>query len=171
MDAPRISRVGILSACAVAVYVFESFLPVPVPWARIGLSNVVVILALFGFGLREALLVTLVRVAAGNLLLGLLLSPSFVMSLAGAIASVLAMEVARRVMIPPLSLVGASVLGAVLNNVAQIQVFAVLFTGGGAPRELMGTFMIIGAAVGLVTGMLASVLLDKVVLESTRRLG
>ena len=79
MDAKRLSRIGVLSACAVAAYVFESFIPVPVPWARIGLSNIVVVITLFGFGLREALLVTLVRIVAGNLLLGVMMSPSFVM--------------------------------------------------------------------------------------------
>jgi len=166
LDAKRLSRVGVLSACAVAAYVFESFIPVPVPWARIGISNVVVVITLFGFGFTEALLVTLVRIAAGNLLLGIMLSPSFIMSMAGGVAALAAMGLVRRHAVPPLSVVGASVAGAVANNAVQIWVFAVLFTGGGAPRELLGTFIILGAAVGFATGVLSAMLLEKVGLES-----
>lgn len=167
MDARRLSRIGVLSACAVAAYVFESFIPVPVPWARIGISNIVVVIALFGFGFREALLVTLVRIAAGNLLLGIMLSPSFVMSLAGSITALTAMGIIKTRAVPPLSVVGASVAGAVANNAVQIWVFALFFTGGGVPRELMGTFIIMGAAVGFATGILSAELLRKVALESS----
>ena len=165
MDAKRLSRVGILSACAVAAYVFESFIPVPIPWARIGISNVVVVIALFGFGFTEALLVTLVRITAGNLLLGIMFSPSFIMSMAGGVAAMGAMGLVRRHAVPPLSLIGASVAGAVVNNAVQIWVFALLFTGGGLPRELLGMFIIIGAVVGFATGLLSAQLLTKVGLE------
>jgi len=81
--AGRLSRLGLLAAAAVAAYVFESLLPSPVPWARIGLSNVFVITALFAFGARDALLVNLIRVIAGNFLMGFMFSPAFVFSLAG----------------------------------------------------------------------------------------
>lgn len=171
MNAKRLSRIGILSACAVAAYVFEAFIPVPVPWARIGISNIVVVLALFGFGMREAMVVTLVRIVAGNLLLGVLLSPAFMMSLGGSLAALLAMGVVRRHMMPPLSVVGASLVGAVTNNAVQIYVFALLFTGGSPPRGLMGAFIIIGALVGLVTGILSAELLRKVDLERSAGVG
>ena len=52
MDARRLTRIAVLSAAAVAAYVFESLLPVPLPFARIGLSNVCVVVALFGFSLK-----------------------------------------------------------------------------------------------------------------------
>ena len=169
MDAKRLSRIGVLSACAVAAYVFESLIPVPVPWARIGLSNIVVVITLFGFGFKEALLVTLVRIVAGNLLLGIIMSPSFVMSLAGGVAALVVMGIARARAVPPLSIIGASVAGAVANNAVQIYVFALFFTAGGVPRELMGTFVILGAVVGFLTGVLSAALLKKVALERSNR--
>ena len=167
MNAKRLSRIGVLSACAVAAYVFESFLPVPVPWARVGLSNTVVVIALFGFGFREALLVTLVRMVAGNLLLGVLMSPAFAMSMAGGVSALAVMGAVRARAVPPLSVVGASVAGAVANNAVQIFVFALLFTGGAVPRQLMGMFIVLGAAVGLVTGLLSARILKKVALDSS----
>ena len=68
---------------------------------------------------------------------------------------------------PPLSVVGASVAGAVANNAVQIFVFALLFTGGAVPRQLMGMFIVLGAAVGLVTGLLSARILKKVALDSS----
>ncbi len=166
MDAKRLSRIGILSACAVAAYVFEAFIPVPVPWARVGISNVVVVITLFGFGFGEALLVTLVRITAGQLLLGMMFSPSFMMALAGGAAALAVMSCVRRYAVPPLSVIGASVAGAVANNVVQIFVFAALLTSGAVPAGLMGTFIVLGAAVGFATGVLSAELLKKVRLES-----
>ena len=61
MDAKSLSRIGVLSASAVAAYVFESLLPSPFPWARVGLSNVFVVVTLFGFGLKDAFLVNLAK--------------------------------------------------------------------------------------------------------------
>jgi heptaprenyl diphosphate synthase len=171
MDARNLSRIGVLSACAVAAYVFESFIPVPVPWARIGLSNVVVVIALFGFGTRQALIVTLVRIVAGNLVLGILMSPAFMMSLAGSLVALLAMGLVRRHAVPPLSVIGASVVGAAANNAVQIHVFALFFTGGSPPRGLLGGFIIMGALVGLVTGLLSAELLKKVALERSTPVG
>lgn len=169
MNGRKLSRIGVLSACAVAAYVFESFIPVPVPWARVGLSNIVVLIALFGFGFKEALLVTLVRLVAGNLLLGVIMSPAFAMSLAGGMAALAVMAAARAVAVPPLSITGASVTGAAANNVVQIFVFALLFTGGGVPRQLMGAFIVLGAAVGLVTGLISAQLIKKVALDRSAR--
>jgi heptaprenyl diphosphate synthase len=103
----------VLAATAVAVYVFESIVPVPLPWARLGLSNVVVTITLFGYGLKEAFLVNLVRIVAGNLVLGLILSPAFLFSAAGSMSALLVMAVARWKLVPPLSVVGTSCLGAV----------------------------------------------------------
>jgi heptaprenyl diphosphate synthase len=165
MSSQNLARIGILSACAVAAYVFESFIPVPVPWARIGISNIVVVITLFGFGIPEAIVVTLIRIVAGNLVLGILISPSFVMSLSGGMAALAVMALARRLLIPPLSVIGVSMLGAVASNTAQIRVFALLFTDGGAPSALLGAFIIMGAAVGFVTGMVSARILEKVTLE------
>lgn len=171
MGARELARVGVLSACAVAVYVFESLIPVPVPWARIGLSNVVVVVAIFGFGIREALIITLVRIIAGNLLLGVLMSPAFIMSLAGSLVAIAAMGLVRLHAVPPLSVVGASVVGAVASNAVQIHVFALLFTGGSPPPGLLGGFVIMGAIVGFVTGLVSAQLLKKVALERITSVG
>jgi heptaprenyl diphosphate synthase len=156
-------RLGLLSALAVAVYVFEGMIPMPIPWAKLGLSNVVVVITLFGFGLRSAIVVALVRIVAGNLLLGIMLSPAFIFSVAGSSAALAVMAVVRWKMVPPISVVGTSVAGAVANNVVQVMVFVELFARTGIVPNLLGVFMLLGVAVGLVTGLVAAAILPRVV--------
>ena len=171
MEARSLSRVAMLAAGAVGAYVFESLLPMPLPWARIGLSNIFVVISLFGWGFRDAFLVNLARVVAGNLLLGVLLSPAFVFSLAGSTGALLAMAVVRWKLVPPLSVVGASCIGAVVNNVVQVLLFTVLLSWSGIVSSLLGGFILLGVAVGFVTGLIASRILKKVVLERTGFVG
>jgi heptaprenyl diphosphate synthase len=161
-----LARLGLLAAAAVAAYVFEGFLPAPLPWARLGLSNVVVVVVLFSQGLGAAFAVNLVRIVAGNLLVGMLLGPAFIFSAAGSTAALLVMAGVRRSLVPPLSIVGTSLAGAVTNNAAQVAVFAALFAPSQATANLLGTLLLTGVAVGLVTGVAAAKIVDKVGLAS-----
>jgi heptaprenyl diphosphate synthase len=165
VTAHSLSRLGVLSACAVAVYIFESLIPSPFPWAKIGLSNTLVVVALFGLGLRDALTVNITRVVAGNLILGLIGSPAFLFSLLGSTSALMVMALARWKMVPPLSVVGTSCLGAVVNNAVQASLFTVLLSWSGIVRNLIGGFILLGVGVGFVTGLIASGILKKVVLD------
>jgi heptaprenyl diphosphate synthase len=168
MGAGLLSRLGLLSAAAVAAYVFESLLPSPVPWARIGLSNVFVVVTLFALGARNALIVNLVRVIAGNFLMGFMFSPAFVFSLAGSTAALGVMALIRWRLVPPLSVIGTSCLGAAANNAVQVIVFTFLFTASGVARGLMGSFILLGTGVGLITGLVATAILSRVRLETAQ---
>jgi heptaprenyl diphosphate synthase len=171
VSARALSRLGLLSAGAVAVYVFESLLPTPFPWAKIGLSNTLVVISLFWFGLRGALMVNIARVVAGNLLLGIIVSPAFVFSLLGSTSALMVMALVRWKLVPPLSVVGTSCVGAVANNVVQITLFTALLSWSGIARSLLGGFILLGVGVGFVTGLIASRVLDKVALERTGPVG
>jgi heptaprenyl diphosphate synthase len=171
MDANRLARLGLLAAGAVAADVFESLLPVPLPWARIGLSNVFVLIALFGFGLRDAFLVALVRVVAGNLVMGILLSPAFLLSFGGSMTALAVMGLARWKFVPPLSIVGTSCLGAAVNNIVQLLLFVVLLSWSRVAGSMLGAFILLGVGVGLVTGLIAARVLGKVVLARNKALG
>jgi len=171
VTARRVSRLGLLAACAVAVYVFEALVPMPVPWARIGLSNVVIVVSLFAYGFESALIVNLVRIVAGNLLLGLVASPAFLFSAAGSTAGLLAMGAVRWKLVPPLSIVGTSMIGAVANNAVQIWIFSAMFSASAARSSLVGVFVLLGAGVGCVTGIIAARVIDKVGLARYSALG
>ena len=168
MGARRLSRLGLLAAAAVAAYLFESLLPSPVPWARIGISNVFVVTALFAFGVRDALVVNLIRVIAGNFLLGFMFSPAFIFSLVGSTSALGVMALLKWRLVPPLSVIGTSCVGAATNNVVQVTLFTLLFSAAGLAGGLMGSFILLGTGVGFFTGLVAMAILSKVRLERTR---
>jgi heptaprenyl diphosphate synthase len=170
-SATRAVRLGLLGAGAVAVYVFEGLFPMPLPWARLGLSNVVVVVALFSYGARFAFAVNAVRIVAGNLLVGTLLGPAFIFSALGSTLALAVMATVRWRLVPPFSAIGVSMLGAVANNAAQAAVFAVMFTDSPVAGRLLGAFVLLGLGVGCATGVLAARIIDKVGLARLGALG
>lgn len=115
-----IARLGMLLALATALHTFEAQLPaLPIPGAKVGLANVVSLLALYAFGLREAFLIVVLRQVAGSLFVGTFLSPAFFFGLAGGMLSVLAMQLVRWV-VPKASPVTTSLVGAAAHNTGQL---------------------------------------------------
>jgi heptaprenyl diphosphate synthase len=165
------ARLGLLAACAVAVYVFEGLVPMPLPWARLGLSNIVVVVALFGYGFGFAFAANAVRIVAGNLLLGIVMSPAFIFSALGSTAALVVMAGVRWRLVPPFSIVGVSMLGAVVNNATQVVVFTALFSASPIAGRLLGSFILLGLVVGCVTGAVAARIIDKVGLARFSALG
>ncbi|MCL4491649.1 MAG: Gx transporter family protein, partial [Nitrospirae bacterium] len=76
-------RVALLSSYALALHGFETLIPSPIPWLRLGLSNIVTLVTLYQYGMKPALMVTLIRVVLGSLFLGTFLGPAFFLSLGG----------------------------------------------------------------------------------------
>lgn len=82
----KLVRLALLVAMGLIIWVVELFLPVPlaVPGVKLGLANVIILWCLIGFGLRDALLVNVLRVVLGSLLTGTFLNVSFFLALTGA---------------------------------------------------------------------------------------
>ncbi|MGQ9603707.1 MAG: Gx transporter family protein [bacterium] len=166
MNARLTSKIAMLSAAAIGAYVAESAFPMPLPWARIGISNVVVVVGLFSLGLREAMLINLVRVVIGNLIAGGLFGVGFILSICGSTVSTLAMGMLKQLVYPSLSLIGISSVGASVNNFVQIMLFGLLIGAPGVSGTMIGGFLLIGVVVGSVTGILASLVMSRLKLES-----
>ncbi len=73
----RLATLALIVALGVALHRIEAFLPLPAPWIKLGLANVMTLVALVFFGFRDALMVTLLRVILGSFLGGTFLSPTF----------------------------------------------------------------------------------------------
>src|SRR3990170_5270477 len=112
-------RIAWLAALAITIHIAESVLPSPVPGIKPGLANVVTIIVLMLFGWSAAAWVALLRVLVGSLLLGTFLSPTFMLSLGGAVASMAVLGVAGRLPGRGAGPVGYSGLGAVAHMGAQ----------------------------------------------------
>jgi heptaprenyl diphosphate synthase len=147
------ARLALLAAVAATLQVAEGLIPRPLPWVRLGLANGVTLLVLERLGPQSAAGVTAVRILLGGLTLGTLGGPAFAMSAAGGFAALGVMAVARSAAVPPLSLLGVSVLGSVAHVGGQLAALsALLGTGSGT---LLLVPVLVGTAVplGLVTGL------------------
>ncbi len=123
-------QLSLLIAVGIALHIFEIFLPLlnllPIPGVKLGLANIVTLVSLVFWGYSEALVVVLLRSLLASLLSGTFLTTTFYLSFAGALGSVTAMGLAYFLARGRLSLVGISMCGAVVHNLCQLMVAAVL---------------------------------------------
>lgn len=112
--------ISLLVAIGLALSVLESSIPLPVaiPGARLGLSNMVILVSLVIFGFKEAFTISalksiLLMLVTGNV-------SSFLYSITGAVLASITMYLVYRYMSKIFSLIGVSVLGAVAHNVGQV---------------------------------------------------
>ena len=122
-------QLSLLIAVGIALHIFEIFAPPqPPPHSRgeVGLGQHCYLVSLVFWGYSEALVVVLLRSLLASLLSGTFLTTTFYLSFAGALGSVTAMGLAYFLARGRLSLVGISMCGAVVHNLCQLMVAAVL---------------------------------------------
>jgi heptaprenyl diphosphate synthase len=108
------------------MFLFESILPRPLPWAKPGLANIATLLALYLLGAASAWAVTLLRVVLGSFIIGSFMNPGFWLSLAGGLAAVAVMTLLKRYGSTQFSVIGVSLAGALAHIIAQIVVAGLL---------------------------------------------
>ena len=139
---------------AVGIHVLESALPGLGPWFKPGLANIVTLVALVMLGPKEALMLAMARVVVGALFIGTLFTPTFIMSLSGALTAALVMLTAWRI-IPGISLVGISLLGAAAHMLVQFATVETLFIRHAALFYLLPPFLLVAALTGWLNGVAA----------------
>jgi len=153
-------RIALLSSYAVALHAFESLLPTPIPWLRLGLANIITLVTLLLYGFRAAMVVTLIRVILASLFIGTFLGPAFILSLGGGVTSTLAMGLILSVTPRLFSTIGLSLIGALFHNIAQLVLAYILFIQRIEAILLISPFIIlIGALTGTVNGVISDLLI------------
>lgn len=152
-------RIALLAALAIVIHVAESVLPSPIPGIKPGLANIVTVAVLCRFGWRAAAWVGLLRVCAGSLLVGTFLSPTFLMSAAGAGAAIAALGAGR--LLPGIGPVGFSILAGLAHMAAQFAVAYHLLIGHAALLGMLPLFMTAALAFGVFNGVVAAGMLNR----------
>lgn len=153
-DLRRVTTFAILLALGVALWVLEALLPplLPLPGAKLGLSNIVVLFTMLLLGLREGVYLAILRSLLGSLIGGTFLSVGFFLSFGGAVASALAMALGLRLFRRTFSLIGISIIGAVVHNVTQLLLVYYLFIRQPGVLYYLPFLLWAGLASGVVTG-------------------
>jgi heptaprenyl diphosphate synthase len=148
-------RVAWLAALAITIHILESALPSPLPGLKPGLANVITIAVLLQFGWRMAAWVTLLRVLCGSLLLGTFLSPTFLLSLAGATCSIGILWLACRLPGKGFGAVGYSILAALAHMSGQFTLAWLLFIPHPALWRLFPVLITAALLFGIISGIIA----------------
>jgi len=148
-------RIAWLTALAITIHIAEGALPSPIPGVKPGLANIVTIVCLMHYGWRTAVWVAILRVLVGSILIGTFLSPTFALSLSGAVASVTVLGLASRL---PLGLgpVGYSLLAAMAHMTAQFFTAYTLFIPHQGLFHLLPILMTVAVVFGLGSGIIAN---------------
>lgn len=122
----RLVFLSLLVSVGLALSIIESMIPVPfiAPGAKIGLSNMVILVTLVIFGFKEALTVGSLKSIIFTLATGSISSLFY--SLSGSILSCLLMYIIFNNFSRIFSLIGVSIFGAVAHNFAQVAVASLM---------------------------------------------
>ncbi len=149
----RITTVALLLSVSLVLHYAESMIPVfqILPGGKIGLANLVTLLAFSWFGFGTALLVGLLRCALSSVFSGVL--TMFLYSGVGTVFSLLTMWLFKRLFPEKVSVIGRSILGAFSFNLGQILVCSLVLESGHI-FSYLPVLSFISAFSGLLTGVL-----------------
>ncbi len=155
----KTARYALLTALAMVLSWLESLLVFPglLPGMKVGLTNIVVLFALYRMGLRDAVRISLARVLLASMTFGN--AYSFAYSLAGAALSLAVMAGLKKW--DKFSLLGVSAAGGVCHNLGQLAVAAAVLEtarlGWYLPALLAS-----GTAAGVVIGIAGGLAVERV---------
>lgn len=155
----RDQQIAALTTLAISLHVLEASVPSPLPGVKPGIANIVVLFVLYRFGWRTALSVSLLRVLAGGLLFGQLFTPTFFLSLSGAMCSLLVLYVAERLPRQWFSAVSLSILAAMAHVLGQLLLVRWWLIPVAQTWLLLAPLLSAGVLFGLVNGLIVRHLL------------
>lgn len=148
----RLATAALLAALALIFSYLETLIPLPVglPGIKLGIANLVIVIALYYLDFRYALAINLIRI----LVSGLLFSGVFgiIYSLAGGLLSLVVMWALKKS--GAFSMVGVSMAGGVCHNFGQLLVASFLVSDI-RMFAYLPVLMISGLVSGILVGIVA----------------
>lgn len=145
-----------MAALALIFSYVEAIIPYSpgVPGIKLGIANIVTVIALYKFGPKDALAVSIIRIVIAGLLFNGLLGMLY--SLAGGLISLAGMILLKKT--DRFSVVGVSMAAGVLHNLGQLLVASAIISD----LRIFFYFPILlfsGIAAGIAVGIAAAVIL------------
>lgn len=159
MPIRKLTRLSLLSAIALTIFMVEAQIPalVPVPGVKLGLANIVTVFTVFALGAREGVAVLAVRIFLGAVFAGNF-STIFYSAAGGTLAILTTIGLKKILKSNQLWVAGC--LGAVAHSVGQM-LMAVLLTGTPGLFIYLPVMIAVSILTGCFTGLCAQFLLDR----------
>ena len=157
----KTKTIALLSIYIAIAFLFgyiESLFPLPVPFPgmKLGLANLVIVLALYQLNLPSVLLISVLRNLLNAFTFGSMFS--FLYSLTGSIASLLIMYIVKKTQ---LSRISVSCVGGIVHNIGQF-VIAACLVGPSAVLPYFPFLYFAGFTAGILIGVLADLCLRRI---------
>ena len=152
----RVAYFGVFTALALIFSYVESLIPfqIGIPGVKLGLANLIIVIALYKMSLREAYLLSVTRVVLAGFIFGNLFSILY--SLAGALLSLNVMALLKRN--GGFSILGVSIGGGVMHNVGQL-IVAMFVVQTFSVSYYIPVLLVAGLLTGLFIGIAADAML------------
>lgn len=148
MKTKKLTFLGLMVGYSLILYIIESYIPNPLiavfPGAKLGLSNIITLLSLIIFGLKDTFIILSVRIILSSIFAGPISYLLF--SIGGAYLSLILMYVASRS--KDLSIIGISIIGAIGHNIGQLLVASLIIE-----NLMIVTYLPFMLTASLITGL------------------
>ena len=151
----RVAYFGVFTALALIFSYIETLVPISfgIPGVKLGLANLIIVIALYKIPLREVYVLSIVRVLLSGVLFGNYFSIAY--SLAGGLLSLTVMALLKKA--GGFRVIGISIAGGVCHNIGQLVVAMIV-----VETFAMSYYMPVLLVAGLITGFLIGVVADQV---------
>jgi len=149
-----------LTAIAIGIHMVESVFPSPIPGVKPGIANIITLFVLYRYGFKAAAWVSLLRIFASSLLMGQFLTPTFLLSLTGAVASLCMLSIAFQLPKGWFGPVGLSILSAFAHITGQLALVSVWLIPPKNMLYLMPVFALFAWVFGLLNGLITAKMLQ-----------
>lgn len=151
----KLAIYGVLTALAIIFGYIELQLPAffAVPGIKPGLTNIVVVVALYSLDNKSALFINFVRIAIVSMLFGTVIA--FMFSAIGGLLSTTVMILLKKT--DKFSPIGVSAAGGITHNIGQI-IVAMFVTGTTNILWYLGILWLTGTISGLLVGLIGGMI-------------
>ena len=158
----KLALYGVLTALALILSFVETQIPafVAIPGMKIGLTNIVILFALYSAGEKSALAINIVRILLVSLLFGNTMSLIF--SISGGLLSYLVMILLKRTQ--KFGIIGVSCTGAVSHNIGQI-LAAMFLMNTTAIALYLPILWATGIVSGIIIGVIGGIIIQRIPID------
>lgn len=154
LNTKKVSYIGILSALAVIISLLDNLIVIPIAGSKLGLSNIIILLALYKFNGLYAFTILIIRIlVVGFLFQGV---TGIIYSFSGGLLAFAIMYLAKNTNL--FSVIGVSILGSTFHHVGQITC-AVILMNNNMIYSYLPMLVLISLVTGYLTGFITIIVL------------
>lgn len=155
----RVAYFGVFTALALIFSYVETLIPIQlgIPGVKLGLANLIIVIALYKISLKETYLLSVTRVVLSGFMFGNMFAILY--SLAGGLLSLTVMAILKKA--GGFSVMGVSIAGGVAHNIGQL-IVAMIVIETFSVAYYIPVLLIAGLITGMFIGIAANETLKRI---------